>query len=157
MPYVDIEDKIPRVFIDYVNSVRESAGLPSADILPALPALADEVVARPVITFSTESFVIVPTQKNFILLKLRVDLHTSARGTTPTEESEWIASLRAALTDEAAAFAYWGALSEEARAGWRINGYRFTGGGTEYNAEAKTRIRRTELEVRCQAEGFMGL
>lgn len=89
-------------------------------------------------------------------LQIECALHVNTDATAASDENNWIATIRAALSDDAALFAWLNALTLAERTGWCFNGYLMAEGETEFNSKTKLRIRRAILNVRCQSSETAG-
>lgn len=154
MPFVNAETKLPSLVIAYLESARSTVSLPDSTTLPFVELQASTEISRPSVCVWCEGFT--APHPRVQRLSLRIELRTHARDTAFATENEYLAAIRRALTDAADVNAYFTALDESARTGWRITGWLVTEGAIEVDPATQTRVRITTLQVRCQATETAG-
>ena len=142
-----LEYRLAKLLADYLTHVRQQNGLPTTlNIGIGLEMTARQ---RPCVFCHIDTLEF-PHSKlieaNGILV-----LHTHADETPVLTEAIWIASLRSALTNRGALFAWLGTLPEVDRTGWDIRRLRITRSESELNREDRTRSHTTRFSISAQS------
>jgi len=142
-----LEYRLAKLLADYLMHVRQQNELPATlNIGIGLEMTARQ---RPCVFYHIDTLEF-PHSKlieaNGILV-----LHTHADETPVLTEAIWVASLRSALTNRGALFAWLATLPEVDRTGWDIRRLRITRSESELNREDRTRSHTTRFSISAQS------